>query len=124
MSQEDYLEEDHSNRLSATMAMLSETYPIVVYYEKAIACGLPEHFMDLRFLPDKWGRVPCKREAMDWYLENGPINERTKTTADVKFEEDLETVERRVKSVTVDVDEQGGGSDTKAGMEYDTVNMK
>lgn len=82
MSEDEYSDDEHSDRnipkeeysddsddgypdqLSATMAMLSETYPIIVYYEKAVASGLPKHFMDLRFPPDKWGRVPCKREAM------------------------------------------------------------
>lgn len=63
MSQEEYSEDNHSKRLSATMAMLSETYPIIVYYKKAIACGLPAHFMDLRFPPDKWGRVPIEADT-------------------------------------------------------------
>lgn len=82
--------DEHTERLSATMAMLSETYPTVVYYKKAVACGLPEHFMDLRHPPDKWGRVPCKREAMDWYLKDSQINEEVKKNVHATHKEDLE----------------------------------
>lgn len=73
-SEEEYQHDEHTHRLSSTMAMLSETYPTVVYYKKAIACGMPLHFMDLRFPPDKWGRVPCKHEAMDWYLRHSSVD--------------------------------------------------
>lgn len=117
MSHEEYYSEDeHSNRLSATMAMLSETYPTVVYYKKAIACGLPLHFMDLRFPPDKWGRVPCKREAMDWYLENASVDEESKKKVDLKLKKDLEMVESYKTS-----DESNRG---EAGMGSDTTNLK
>lgn len=106
MSDEEYSEEEHTKRLSATMAMLSEKYPIVVYYKKAVACGLPKHFMDLRFPPDKLGRVPCKREAMDWYLNDGEAMRK----ADTKHKQDLEALAEinDGKLVTENVEQNDG----------------
>lgn len=136
MSEDEYSEDEHTNRLGATMAMLSETYPTIVYYTKAVACGLPEHFMDLRFSPDKWGRVPCKREAMDWYLQNASIDEEAKKDADAKHKKDLEATERYMnldtskaeiidgKLVTVNVGNKDGDIGIQAEMGPSTSNAK
>lgn len=125
-SEDEYSEDEHSDQLSATMAMLSETYPTVVYYKKAVACGLPEHYMDLWFSPDKWGRVPCKREAMDWYLRKASNDEEAKREADAKHKKDLEAAECHMnldtskgeivdgKVVTVNVGKKDGDSGIQA----------
>lgn len=136
LEDEEYDEDEHSERLGDTMAMLSETYPTIVYYKKAVACGLPKHFMNLRFPPDKWGRVPCKREAMDWYLKNVPIHEEAQRKWDAKHKKDLEAAEHHKnlytskveiidgKPVTVNVGKKDGDIGMQAEIGPSTSNAK
>uniref|UniRef100_A0AAT9JA19 Polymerase PB2 n=1 Tax=Cryptocercus meridianus orthomyxovirus 2 TaxID=3133493 RepID=A0AAT9JA19_9ORTO len=74
------------NPLSSMMSTISTKYPLSVDIERASKVGLPREFLYLKDA-HQHGRVLCKLEAVDWYLNNSkaPTND-IKKAIDILFE--------------------------------------
>ncbi|URQ09140.1 replicase PB2 [Halyomorpha halys orthomyxo-like virus 1] len=82
------------NPLSSTMAQINTKFPITVDRFKARAFGVPESLLG----PDdahRYGRRICKKEVVDWFLDNVPApGPEMKQVIDTLFEKPRKDVER------------------------------
>nr|QRW42440.1 MAG: polymerase PB2 [Wuhan Mosquito Virus 6] len=68
-----------------TQSNISEEYPISVNLERAKECGMPSNLLGRRDT-HSFGRVVCKKEAIDWFIDNSEVPaEELKSAIDVIY---------------------------------------
>nr|QPZ88430.1 putative polymerase PB2 [Soybean thrips quaranja-like virus 1] len=75
------------NPLSSAMANMSLKYPISIDRAKAKQYGVPETYLDSKEDMHYHGRILCKKEAIDWWVDYSPdLTEGQKHAIDILME--------------------------------------